>query len=1798
MTPQPSPSSRAWRAQARTPETPTDEGQRWRRDADALLGRRGRRRTRARRFALGFLFLAVLLAALVWIVLWLRPARGTGVLILTAGYEDNLAVPHNVYGRTGANALADMINAARATSPSASGRLYLRQPPRLLVNVDDWDRDLARVPDRTILLFLALHGGADTRGAYLLPQNALLPLDQGSLEEDTSRLRLQRVLDRLARVPRDRNVVLVLDATQVQAHGRIGLLQNTFARELDRLDAKIAAIPNLVVLSASDVDQTSWPCEDLRRTIFAHYLIEGLQGHADGVDGVKDSKVDASELHHYVSAKVSKWVQANRGAVQTPVLLPKGSLGLERARRIHLTTVPHNLPAAVTPGPAFVPPEALRAEWQAHAKLAAELPAPWVYSPHLWRRYQDSLLRYERLLEAGDAASAKTLAARVFDLGQQIRQARTLALGSAAGTLAMPAAGGAEVKLTPPVARALADLWAAPAEEQAKRWADLLKTQPKEAGPSLRLALCDLILRQTADEPSDNLDRAYQLLHTLDDPLGPRPAEAHFLIMLRRGQAKPPADLEKLAFRVGMRAQRAALGLTSPDQTAPADAYPYSVQVAPWIRPRVDEGDKLRRLGQDLLYATAKTDWNRARALLEQADRLYKLAQHEAVRVRTAYAVRDQALASLPYYTRWLSRRALPAEVVRPGDDAGLLAQVEQLWTDAHELTALLETAGAKGYDPAAGDGQWRGLADRATTLRRGLGELETRFRQQVSVLDEPDSPAAWRALDDLLAVPGGDVKLRLDVLARKTHISRKFFNEALLQAGNPPGVAPERLEEQARKSAEIQGRLALASLGRRWFDETAGLNQEAYAQLRDRLAAFRAEGWRSVTTAGEEIGVRWRLLPSGLVKRIEAGLKANPAKAGPDLRTADRLARLLDGAGSLFLTQDPPGQYRKHLVQELTIWQAERALEDHWYDEDPVKTPYYRVAGQSFLNDARRLDKRHEKIAGLEKRLLRDWRLKLVLHSAPGYPAPGAAPDAPTILHLTSEDRFPLRYRLQAEEAGPATPGLPVVWAEGGTALTTEAPQLGQRLVRSLERGADPALDCVVSSPELRKAEVNPPAVPRPQETEFTVRGQYRGREFGLKTVVRLHPLPETVVSAPPLPLTASLAVRAPREVQAQGVAKGSVAIVLDCSGSMAAPRGQPATASKFLQAAGALKQVLQRIPRGTVVSLWIFGQAVEPGKTVERPEQSIERVLSPTPWDPQDRDRLRDLMTRVEAYQPWNRSPILRAMWRAASEDLRKAEGYKTLLVITDGMDNRFAADDLLNREKRSPRAFLLANFRDIEVNVIGFKVAAAEQAAAIEQFKAVEELPVPGKYYTVEESADLTIKMRSILRKRLNYQVEREDGEALPGLAQPLREVSRDEGTDRWLPGGLPPGSYRLALMGETRLRKGVLLNRGDLLLVEAAAERGGRFGLRRVVYSEADHSLQPFAEKGPWRLAVLQNQRVAGRALQMLVTLERKDEGALAALQQARPAQTWMEVVPEEGNAPVHRRWHYHVGYPAPAWSVESPAWPLGALGKSALRPLVRVWWSPELPLAGKELERGRDFRSLADLANRPVRVDDEEVVIESVAVEEHLVETRQAFRDRPARRELKPCLVVRVGHARGRPVLVRVKGVDAVGQEQRYYEAAGKCTALFWPVTADQAELALKGVEVVSLTSFKRTAEKNRCALEIKHLYEPQASDTRPLEPVDLEAVPGEPIAPAPAKGFLIRTPPPAAQPVPPLPLTFPAPRPSTGIQTPALPGATESGPFLPPPTVSAPPAGSCVPPGLPAMPRGSGEPRPAELPLP
>src|SRR4051794_24462018 len=246
----PAPTRDGWR-RAAAPAERRRSGPKWRRGADPTAPR-WRRRVRAMKVAAAIATLGLLGGLLIWVSTWLWPLDPATLVLVGAGYEQNLAIPHNAYGRRSLRTLADLALPPGAPSTWGSGRLRLQDSPLTLTSEVAWDDGLARFRGSTLVLFLALHGGSDQDGAYFLPDDA----DARPIARN--RLRLTAVLERLAKLPKEVNKVLILDATQVQSDWTLGMLQNGFARELAKLEPRVAAIPRLLILSASDVDQRSW----------------------------------------------------------------------------------------------------------------------------------------------------------------------------------------------------------------------------------------------------------------------------------------------------------------------------------------------------------------------------------------------------------------------------------------------------------------------------------------------------------------------------------------------------------------------------------------------------------------------------------------------------------------------------------------------------------------------------------------------------------------------------------------------------------------------------------------------------------------------------------------------------------------------------------------------------------------------------------------------------------------------------------------------------------------------------------------------------------------------------------------------------------------------------------------------------------------------------------------------------------------------------------------------------------------------------------------------------------------------------------------------------------------------------------------------------------------------------------------------------------------------------------------------------------------------------------------------------
>src|SRR5262245_59846201 len=94
MSTNPSSDRPSWRG----PDAAKDEGRalgpRWRQGSSLTPVRSG---WPWGRIALAFLAFAAMCALFVWVSLWLRPAKDTSLVLIGADYQQNLAVPHNVY---------------------------------------------------------------------------------------------------------------------------------------------------------------------------------------------------------------------------------------------------------------------------------------------------------------------------------------------------------------------------------------------------------------------------------------------------------------------------------------------------------------------------------------------------------------------------------------------------------------------------------------------------------------------------------------------------------------------------------------------------------------------------------------------------------------------------------------------------------------------------------------------------------------------------------------------------------------------------------------------------------------------------------------------------------------------------------------------------------------------------------------------------------------------------------------------------------------------------------------------------------------------------------------------------------------------------------------------------------------------------------------------------------------------------------------------------------------------------------------------------------------------------------------------------------------------------------------------------------------------------------------------------------------------------------------------------------------------------------------------------------------------
>ena len=160
-------------------------------------------------------------------------------------------------------------------------------------------------------------------------------------------------------------------------------------------------------------------------------------------------------------------------------------------------------------------------------------------------------------------------------------------------------------------------------------------------------------------DPAKNLRHRRKVDITNGKSGSPQPAEVHLLRAISHwfpdssSTSPQVSDLIRRAVPIRRIAERAAVGASER-----SDDYSRGEQVYPCNKAKVAAADLNRRIGEDLLFSSEKTAWDKAAKAFDQAIDDYTEANDRSARVRAALASSaTMPWPSLPGYTHWLANR-------------------------------------------------------------------------------------------------------------------------------------------------------------------------------------------------------------------------------------------------------------------------------------------------------------------------------------------------------------------------------------------------------------------------------------------------------------------------------------------------------------------------------------------------------------------------------------------------------------------------------------------------------------------------------------------------------------------------------------------------------------------------------------------------------------------------------------------------------------------------------------------------------------------------------------------------------------------------------------------------------------------------------------------------------------------------------------------------------------------------------------------------------------------------------------
>ncbi|MFO0938022.1 MAG: hypothetical protein U0798_16080 [Gemmataceae bacterium] len=577
------------------------------------------------------------------------------------------------------------------------------KPYSLDKELDQWVEMVASGNVNPVIIYVGLHGGVDQNGNPVLYSGS-----------NNSSFPLADVLDKLNEKAASKHIVLVLDTGRSLPDPNLGELSNDFSHAVkEKLGKRIAESKQLsVILSASD-GQRAWDSPDLGMTSLAYHLAKSLVGTAGSKYWDSFSLLD---LYETLERSVSTWSQNNRPTNQDIQLIPDKSEWLNDPKRSNTKnwsffrmTDPEEI---ANPSRSQASEELIQT-WKECDELGSQqrrVPAN-VYTPANWRRYRELLLRYERAVTSGDQAGEAVIKNALNEAKVIIERGLDLKLNSQGYSIPLFASLG---------------------------------------NPNDKLQSA---VSQLDQQPS--LKAANDIIKTALSGNSQTPVEFHLPIMLSNFNNQilkvgneengPFVSNWKQAVRTRRLAEQAACSFS--------DGFPYSEYVWPVIRSEVLAGDLLRRQGEDRIHIVQKKNDEHdkaAKQFFDMAEKKYRSALETAKRLQSALRTCNDALADLPFLSRWITESDL--ELSNPGS----LVEMNEKLIEALKLTNQLSSKliAEKGTFLVNDD------LDKATkSVEVAMTTLRNALEKSIIMPYESDTNENWLRIELLLILPSPIIK-------------------------------------------------------------------------------------------------------------------------------------------------------------------------------------------------------------------------------------------------------------------------------------------------------------------------------------------------------------------------------------------------------------------------------------------------------------------------------------------------------------------------------------------------------------------------------------------------------------------------------------------------------------------------------------------------------------------------------------------------------------------------------------------------------------------------------------------------------------------------------------------------------------------------------------------------------------------------------------------------------------------------------------------------------------------------------